>query len=89
MGYEHRSDSQQMGDHYPPAKARDKATLEQQIMDAGIAKNDAEWWARERIDRLQKVLANLVGLCRSGPDKYIDDPMLNAALELAERELAK
>lgn len=27
---------------YPPAKARDKATLEAQIMDPGIAKNDED-----------------------------------------------
>jgi hypothetical protein len=41
---------------YPPGKARDKATLEQQIMDAGIAKNDAEWWAMREIERLREVI---------------------------------
>lgn len=44
---------------YPPAKARDKATLEAQIMDPGIAKNDAEWWAMQKIESLESDLRRL------------------------------
>ena len=49
-----------MNNLYPQAKARDKATLEQQIMDAGIAKNDAEWWAMSEIERLRAALQRLL-----------------------------
>ena len=40
---------------HPPAKARDRATLELQIMDSGIPKNDAEWWAKDEIETLLRV----------------------------------
>lgn len=36
-----------------PMQARTVETLEQHIMDANIAKSDAEWWARERIETLR------------------------------------
>ncbi|MDE2096885.1 MAG: hypothetical protein KGL39_06520 [Patescibacteria group bacterium] len=42
-----------MNELHPPGKAREKATLEAQIMEAGIAKNDAEWWAMQEIERLR------------------------------------
>ena len=44
-----------MSDSHPPAKARAFATLEQQIMDPSIAKNDAEWWAMTQIERLRDI----------------------------------
>lgn len=39
------------------AKASDPNDLERKILDPNISKNEAEWWARERILRLEKQLA--------------------------------
>ncbi len=41
------------GNRYPEAKARERETLERQIMDPCIAKNDAEWWAMREIEKLR------------------------------------
>lgn len=49
-----------MNDLHRQGKARDKATLEQQIMDSGIAKNDAEWWAKNEIEALRKIIDRLL-----------------------------
>jgi len=49
-----------MSDLHHPGKPRDKATLEQQIMDSCIAKNDAEWWAMREIERLRASNKELV-----------------------------
>ena len=42
-----------MSELHPAVKPRERATLEAQIMDSGIAKNDAEWWAMREIERLR------------------------------------
>lgn len=42
-----------------PAAATPAATLEKHIMDSGIAKSEAEWWAKREIERLRADLALL------------------------------
>lgn len=44
-----------------PAKASDPFDLEQQIMDANVAKNEREWWAYQEIGRLRSVESELRG----------------------------
>jgi hypothetical protein len=38
-------------------KATDPCELERKILDSNVAKNEAEWWARERIIDLEQQLA--------------------------------
>ena len=53
-------DQRPVTDLHPPAKARERETLERQIMDSCIAKNDAEWWAMCEIERLRKALQKII-----------------------------
>jgi len=41
---------------FKASKATDPCELERQILDPNIAKNEAEWWARERILDLEERL---------------------------------
>ncbi|MBZ0141328.1 MAG: hypothetical protein K8H87_16415 [Pseudorhodoplanes sp.] len=43
--------------------------------------------AADRIERLEHALANILGVMRSGPEGYLNDPMVTAALEIAEQAL--
>lgn len=46
------------------SQARPKASLEQEIMDPSIAKNDREWWARTEIERLRVDVGLLDAECK-------------------------
>lgn len=39
--------------NFKASKATDPCDLEKRILDPNIAKNEAEWWARERILELE------------------------------------
>jgi hypothetical protein len=42
-----------MSDDKKPFQSTPAATLEQHVMDARIAKSEAEWWASREIERLR------------------------------------
>jgi len=42
-----------MPDYDRPCQATDPKELERQIMNSSVAKNEREWWAKQRIEELQ------------------------------------
>ena len=48
-----------MIDDKKPFQSTPAATLEQHVMDARIAKSEAEWWANREIERLRARVAEL------------------------------
>jgi|688.fasta_scaffold997684_3 hypothetical protein len=46
-----------MSDDKKPFQSTPTATLEQHVMDARIAKSEAEWWANREIERLRARVA--------------------------------
>jgi hypothetical protein len=53
-----------MIDDKKPFQATPAATLEQHVMDARIAKSEAEWWASREIERLRARVEVLEQLAR-------------------------
>ena len=48
-----------MSDDKKPFQSTPAATLEQHVMDARIAKSEAEWWASREIERLRARVEHL------------------------------
>lgn len=46
------------------------ATLEQHIMDVNIPKSEAEWWAHQRIEQLERELADEREACAKVADDW-------------------
>ena len=77
---DHRSDGVivEKYDPYPAGKPRDRETLERQIMDPCIVKNDAEWWAMTEVERLrasQERLKSAIEYAHSEGFQWPSDPM--------------
>lgn len=76
---------------FKASKTTDPCDLERQILDPNIAKNEAEWWARERILKLEeKAIQDDITIDTLKEElrnigKALDDPRVDLTITMVQK----